>query len=460
MDFASLMQLQIASKSSNVQDNNSAGKKYLKRSELEAQRQAEYQLEQEALETARLERLEKKRKRDDEEATRSAAREAKRKRLAEESRRAAEEEAKSAEAARRKRLGLPLLEEQNSSEAIDKGEEDVQDDVLITNLRHMGEPTVLFGENHVQRLRRWRKLINKTLAKPLSNGPIPTILELVEEKDMKVPSSLPKDEEAKLYLRRQLASYFDMVLSEWQQALARRPTEVKTSSTGRQALNSHLSALENLRPLFQKLETSSLPDTLLAPILEIVDLAQKTRYVDANDAYLRLSIGKAAWPIGVTMVGIHERSAREKLHESDKDGGKEAHILADETTRKMLQGELSKALSSVLRRESLYLSKRAGRGESSIEHFLILSSDQCRSRKAEPHRRNLVRSRTGSISSKVRSALSHEISIQDIMTTSSGTELEKREMQALRQTEKRDKDITGILVLGSICRFGLLVILL
>jgi pre-mRNA-splicing factor 18 len=33
------------------------------------------------------------------------------------------------------------------------------------------------------------------------------------------------------------------------------------------------------------------------------------------------------------MVGIHERSAREKLHESDKT----AHIMSDEGTRKYLQ---------------------------------------------------------------------------------------------------------------------------
>ena len=41
----------------------------------------------------------------------------------------------------------------------------------------------------------------------------------------------------------------------------------------------------------------------------------------------------SAWPIGVTMVGIHERSAREKLHESDN----QAHIMSDEVTRKFLQ---------------------------------------------------------------------------------------------------------------------------
>ena len=41
-----------------------------------------------------------------------------------------------------------------------------------------------------------------------------------------------------------------------------------------------------------------------------------------------------AWPIGVTMVGIHERSAREKLHEGGKG---QAHIMSDEITRKFLQ---------------------------------------------------------------------------------------------------------------------------
>ena len=61
--------------------------------------------------------------------------------------------------------------------------------------------------------------------------------------------------------------------------------------------------------------------------------AQERRYVDANDGYLRLSIGKAAWPIGVTMVGIHERSAREKLHTGEK-----GHVMGDEVTRKFLQG--------------------------------------------------------------------------------------------------------------------------
>ena len=35
--------------------------------------------------------------------------------------------------------------------------------------------------------------------------------------------------------------------------------------------------------------------------------------VQANDMYLEMAIGNAPWPIGVTMVGIHARTGREKI---------------------------------------------------------------------------------------------------------------------------------------------------
>jgi len=71
---------------------------------------------------------------------------------------------------------------------------------------------------------------------------------------------------------------------------------------------------------------------MLVFIYEIVDNLKKREYVKANDAYLRLAIGNAPWPIGVTMVGIHERSAREKIFTNQV-----AHILNDEITRKYIQ---------------------------------------------------------------------------------------------------------------------------
>lgn len=42
-----------------------------------------------------------------------------------------------------------------------------------------------------------------------------------------------------------------------------------------------------------------------------------TLAMQANDEYLRLAIGNSPWPIGVTSVGIHQRTGREKI-ESNK----------------------------------------------------------------------------------------------------------------------------------------------
>jgi len=55
-------------------------------------------------------------------------------------------------------------------------------------------------------------------------------------------------------------------------------------------------------------------------------------YTKAVQAYLTLSIGHAPWPMGVTMVGIHERAGREKIFSQHV-----AHVLNDETQRKYIQ---------------------------------------------------------------------------------------------------------------------------
>ena len=51
----------------------------------------------------------------------------------------------------------------------------------------------------------------------------------------------------------------------------------------------------------------------------------------ANDAYILVAIGNAAWPIGVTSVGIHTRTAREKVEQKNV-----AHVMNDEAQRKYL----------------------------------------------------------------------------------------------------------------------------
>jgi len=335
MDFASLMSAQISKAGSPAQGADGQ-KKYLKRSEVEAQRQAAYEAEQRAEEEARLARLAKKRKLEDDEAERDRVREEKKRKLAEESRRIQEEEERKEEQARRKRLGLPELPPKDSTSGtpLPEGEEDIDDDDdLVRRLREINEPAQKFGESHAARLRRYKRITQKAIAPKMSKGPIPTTLELVPEAEMKVPDTIPSEPEKRTFLLRQLASYFTMVFEEWQIALSRRDAEVKATSSGKAAYNAMVLARDNMVPLFRKLETGELEKGILDPVVEIVRCCQKRRYVDANDAYLRLSIGKAAWPIGVTMVGIHERSSREKLHETDNA----AHIMSDEITRKFLQ---------------------------------------------------------------------------------------------------------------------------
>lgn len=313
-------------------------KKFLKRSELEAQRQATYRAEQEAAEKAREDRISRKRKAEEDEAAKEEERREKRRKFAEDSRRKREEEAEEEERRRRKRLGLPDLppKKPDGEEGTPIPEdEDIEEEKLFAKLRALDEPAVLFGETHRQRLKRYKKRVGADSLKAImTDGPIPTTLQLVPEKDMKVSLAISKDKDGREFLFRQLASYFTMVLEEWENTLSRRTVEVKNSYPGKQAFNAMVQARENLRPLFKKMEQYDLPDSILEPVVEIVLAAQERRYVDANDGYLRLSIGKAAWPIGVTMVGIHERSAREKLHESDKNA---AHIMSDEITRKYLQ---------------------------------------------------------------------------------------------------------------------------
>ena len=304
MDFASLMTKEISKTkpisngSSKTTDTNNE-KKYIRRGELEAARVAAYNEEQDRLLREREERSAVKRKHEEEEAAHLQERDEKKRRLAEESGRRREDEEAQQQRERRKRLGLPELpptKERDDDQQKDKeGEEeqDIPDDELTEKLRGMGEPALLFGEAHEKRLRRYRRLNALTQKPKFSDTPIPTTLELVPEVEMKIPSSMPKGKKERKFLVRQLVSFFNMMLSEWQFALSQRSLAVKQSSQGKAAYNTMAQSRENLKPLVRKFEKGDIEDDVLEPVVEIVHKAQLRRYVDANDAYLRLSIGKA-----------------------------------------------------------------------------------------------------------------------------------------------------------------------
>ncbi|ROV94704.1 hypothetical protein VSDG_06146 [Cytospora chrysosperma] len=348
MDFAALMSKEIAKKKgpspsseSTTTTTTTTPSKFIRKADAEAARKEAYLAEQKRLAEEKEAKSAAKRKREEDAAAEAKAREEKRRRLAEESRRRREEREAEEERARRKRLGLPEVPARDAASASGSGDEEgggeddaarLTDEELTARLRGLGEPATLFGESRAARLKRYRKLTTT-----ITKGPIPTTLQLVEEKDMKVSDEVPpaSDKAARKWLYRQLASYFTMVLREWEIALAREQAQSAgqpETAAQKQAYSTMVQCKQTMTPLFRKFEKSDLDESVLKPIVEIVKAAQERRYVDANDGYLRLSIGKAAWPIGVTMVGIHERSAREKLHNGEK-----GHVMGDEVTRKYLQ---------------------------------------------------------------------------------------------------------------------------
>ncbi|KAF3926817.1 hypothetical protein ABW20_dc0101330 [Dactylellina cionopaga] len=338
--FASILSAEMAKKKSAAAPKATAANtstastssKYVRRADVEKARQEQYLADQARLEAERAERAQKKRKAEDEAAAERERQLEKRQRLRDEKERQRLQKEQEEEEERKKQL-----REKSGATGDDDGDEAKQgsqveqldEETAIQKLREMKEPARLFGESHAQRLRRIHRLTHGGSAPGTSKrAPSPPPLsggELLVD-----PKNVTKDP---LYVRRQLLGWFQLVISEWKIALANRDDELKESYQGQQATTAMTQAIESLQPLFRHLKRGDLDEEIFAKIVELVVEAQARRYVRANDVYLRLSIGNAAWPIGVTMVGIHERSAREKLHEK----GKSAHIMSDEATRKYLQ---------------------------------------------------------------------------------------------------------------------------
>lgn len=164
-----------------------------------------------------------------------------------------------------------------------------------------------------------------------------------------------------------LLTAIQKVLKEWEQFMAERPDSVKSSTQGKLAAATQIQSADYLKPLFKALRKRDLEPDVLVLVAEITYRMQMRQYTKANDAYLKLSIGNAPWPIGVTMVshltllhlvwselmhmirkqvGIHERSSREKI--GANQANQVAHVLNDEVSRKYIQSLKRYATSSHL----------------------------------------------------------------------------------------------------------------
>lgn len=99
--------------------------------------------------------------------------------------------------------------------------------------------------------------------------------------------------------------------------------------------------------LYSRLKAREVHNEITTCITMIISALEDRHYQRANEVYLQLSIGNQQWPIGVTSIGIHDRTAREKLSYYSNTKS-QAHIMNDEATRKYLHG-ISRLIAAVQR---------------------------------------------------------------------------------------------------------------
>jgi len=125
--------------------------------------------------------------------------------------------------------------------------------------------------------------------------------------------------------------YFKSLLRQWEGELNSRPDAIKRTMSGKNDIKTLKQCKDYIRPLFTLCKRREIEESLHNHLFNIVLYCEQGEFVKAHDAYLDVAIGRAAWPIGVTMVGIHARSGRAKIESANV-----AHVMNSELQRKYL----------------------------------------------------------------------------------------------------------------------------
>ncbi|CAB0008199.1 unnamed protein product [Nesidiocoris tenuis] len=226
---------------------------------------------------------------------------------------------------------------ENSKSQLPKGD-DVDDEIgeislpkkeVIKRLRDRGEPIMLFGETEFDTFKRLRKceILEPESVKGLRND----FQEAMEKVDQEMAAKLGKGDTK--YDMNVIVHFLNLMLKLWGDELNNRIDSEKMATRGKMALATYKQTQVYLRPLINKLRNHTLPEDISDSLTSIVRCLLDRDYIHASDRYLEMAIGNAPWPIGVTMVGIHARTGREKIFSKNV-----AHVLNDETQRKYIQG--------------------------------------------------------------------------------------------------------------------------
>ena len=100
--------------------------------------------------------------------------------------------------------------------------------------------------------------------------------------------------------------YFKGLLREWEDDLTKRPEDVKRSVAGRNETKTLKQCKDYIRPLFKLCKKRNLEEGLTQNILKIVDFCKQGEFVKANDAYMEIAIGRAAWPVSIVSRAFYK----------------------------------------------------------------------------------------------------------------------------------------------------------
>ena len=130
---------------------------------------------------------------------------------------------------------------------------------------------------------------------------------------------------------KRIYKHFKGLLKQWENDLNQRSDDVKRTLAGRNETKKVKQCKDYIRPLFQLCKRRQLDENMVEKLYSMVLFCEQGEFVRAHDAYMDIAIGRAAWPIGVTMVGIHARTGRAKIESSNV-----AHVMNSELQRKYL----------------------------------------------------------------------------------------------------------------------------
>jgi pre-mRNA-splicing factor 18 len=227
---------------------------------------------------------------------------------------------------------------------------------ISNSLRELGLPVWLFGEREDSqrqaRLEEAREELKAALAGRSENDEfrlgndghnIPN--PFIGKKHQDVEEDFPKRKESSKQQKileeevnddpddphKTVYKFLKVQLKLWEEDLVNRPDAVKVTLAGKNETKTLKQCKDYIRPLFKQLKSRQLDESLLNNLVKIVKFCKEGEFVKANDAYMDVAIGRAAWPIGVTMVGIHARTGRAKIESSNV-----AHVMNSESQRKYL----------------------------------------------------------------------------------------------------------------------------